>query len=67
MKYQMQIEGMHCMHCADKVEKTLKDLGMDAKVDLNAKACVAEGAADEKAIRDAIAAKGFEVTQITAL
>jgi len=32
----LRISGMHCAHCSAKVEKTLKELGCKAVVDLTA-------------------------------
>ena len=67
MKLLLTIEGMHCMRCAGKVESALFDLGLNACVDLESKTCTVEGEADEAAIRDAIAEKGFEVVKIEKL
>ncbi len=63
----VHVEGMHCMHCAAKVEKAMMELGAkSAKVDLDKKICQVEGLSDEAAIRDAVKQKGFEVVAIDA-
>ena len=67
MKRLLTIEGMHCMRCSAKVEKTLTEMGLTAHVDLDAKTCVVEGDAPEADIRAAIADKGFEVVKVEAL
>lgn len=67
MKRLLTIEGMHCMRCAAKVEKTMEELGLTAHVDLDAKTCVIEGEADETDIRAVIADKGFEVVKVETL
>lgn len=67
MKRLLTIEGMHCMRCAGKVESALFDLGLNACVDLDSKICTVEGEAEEEAIKDAIAEKGFEVVKIEVL
>ena len=67
MKRMLTIEGMHCMRCSAKVEKTLSDMGLTAQVDLDAKTCLIEGDADEADIRAAIADKGFEVVKVETL
>lgn len=67
MKRLLTIEGMHCMRCSAKVEKTLTEMGLAAHVDLDAKTCLIEGEADENDIRAAIADKGFEVVKVETL
>ena len=63
----VHVEGMHCMHCAAKVEKAMMELGAkSAKVDLDKKVCLVEGLSDEAAIRNAVAQKGFQVVKIEA-
>ena len=63
----VHVEGMHCMHCAAKVEKAMMELGAkSAKVDLEKKVCLVEGLSDQDAIRNAVAQKGFQVVKIEA-
>ena len=63
----VHVEGMHCMHCAAKVEKAMMELGAkSAKVDLEKKICQVEGLSDQEAIRNAVAQKGFQVVAIDA-
>ncbi len=62
----IKVEGMHCMHCAGTVEKALKALGLDAKVNLDKGEAVATGTANADQIIDAVAKKGFKVTSIDA-
>ena len=63
----VHVEGMHCMHCAGKVEKAMMELGAkSAKVDLEKKICQVEGLSDQEAIRNAVAQKGFQVVAIDA-
>lgn len=62
----IKIEGMHCAHCAATVEKALRDIGLNAKVDAGRGEAVAEGAASDDQIIDAVARKGFRVARIDA-
>lgn len=69
MKKIIQVDGMHCAHCAKTVEEAL--LAIDgiskAKVNLDKKIATATMKADidDKLIVEAITDKGFEVGEIT--
>ena len=62
------VEGMHCMHCAGSVEKTVGALDgvKEAKVNLDKKICTAKLLSDisDDAIKAAVKEIGFEVTGI---
>jgi len=65
MKRVITIEGMHCSHCSARVEKALRELGLDViSVDLAAKSATVEGGAAENLIREAIEDIGFEFVSI---
>ena len=65
MKKTIKIEGMHCSHCSARVEKTLENLGIAAKVDLAGKCAVVEGKdIADSALREAVEDLGFEVISI---
>ncbi|MGG1660425.1 copper ion binding protein [Brevibacillus sp. NRS-1366] len=60
----LNVEGMSCNHCVNTVEKTLKELGAEGKVNLAAK--TVEVAYDEngvtlEAIKEAIEEQGYDV------
>jgi len=57
----LSISGMNCQHCSAKVEKTLKELGCKAIIDLaSGKAEVtAPEKLDNTAIADAVTKAGF--------
>ena len=62
------IEGMHCNHCADNVEKTIASLEgvKGAKVNLAKKTCTAKISDDvsDETIVKAVKEIGFEVVSI---
>ncbi|GED71543.1 copper chaperone CopZ [Brevibacillus reuszeri] len=60
----LNVEGMSCNHCVNTVEKTLKELGAEGKVNLAAK--TVEVSYDEngttlEAIKEAIEEQGYDV------
>jgi copper chaperone len=60
----LKVEGMSCGHCVNSVEKAMKSLGADAKVDLAAGSVSVEY--DEKNIsldniKEAIEDQGYSV------
>jgi copper chaperone len=58
----LQIQGMTCQHCAATVQKVLEELGATmVRIDVAKGEARFEGMMDEDALRQAIAAKGFEV------
>jgi len=55
---------MKCQHCAATAQKALEDLGATGVViDLARGEARFEGALDDEAVRQAIAAKGFTVAE----
>ena len=67
MKKEILIEGMHCEHCAAKVEKALGSLDGVKKVKVKLEKGLAklDGEASDEAIRAAVSEAGFSVTQIS--
>ncbi len=69
MKKVIQVEGMHCAHCAKAVEDVLCAIDgvTKAKVDLQKKTATAsmKNEVDDKLLIEAIASKGFEAGEIT--
>lgn len=58
----LRILGMKCQHCAATTQKTLEALGaFGVQVDVAKGEVRFEGQVDRETIRQAIAAKGFEV------
>lgn len=58
----IRISGMKCQHCAGVTRKTLEDLGAtQVQVDLSKGEVSFEGRVDLEAVRQAIAAQGFQV------
>lgn len=68
MKRTINIEGMSCMHCADKVEKALLALedGAKVKVNLKKKTAVVQTKAEypNENLERAITQAGYSVTMI---
>lgn len=64
----IQIEGMHCIHCAKKVEEALQSLEEIKKVKVNLKTQEAliqfDQDIDEKKIKEKIESLGYHVIQI---
>ena len=58
------ISGMHCEHCAARVEKALKALGESPKVDVKAGIVVVEGKASDAELKNAVEDLGFDVVEI---
>ncbi|WP_289141118.1 copper ion binding protein [uncultured Brevibacillus sp.] len=60
----LNVEGMSCNHCVNTVEKTLKELGAEGKVNLAAKTVEVsydENGTNLEAIKEAIEEQGYEV------
>jgi len=58
----VHIRGMKCQHCAAATQKALEALGaLDVQIDVAKGEARFEGSIDKEAVRQAIAAKGFEV------
>lgn len=68
MKKIIKIEGMHCAHCAGRVEKTLSELDGVKKVKVDLKKKYAEITSDveisNEVIIESISEWGFEVIEI---
>ena len=68
IKKTIKIEGMHCEHCAKKVEKALAELDNVKKAKVNLKkqeaSIVLEKEIDNKVITEAIENIDFKVTDI---
>lgn len=62
----LKVEGMSCNHCVNTVEKAMKELGAEGKVNLASK--LVEVEYDEsklsvEAIKEAIEEQGYDVVQ----
>ncbi|MDU0206215.1 MULTISPECIES: copper ion binding protein [Paenibacillus] len=62
----LKVEGMSCNHCVNTVEKAMKELGAEGKVNLAGK--LVEVVYDEskltvEAIKEAIEEQGYDVVQ----
>ncbi|MGN7471019.1 copper ion binding protein [Brevibacillus sp. SAFN-007a] len=60
----LTVEGMSCHHCVNTVEKTLKELGAEGKVNLAAKTVEVsynESTLTLEAIKEAIEEQGYDV------
>ena len=68
MKKELTVEGMSCMHCVGRVDKTLKSIEgvTSVNVDLERKLATIELNADiaDAVFKTAIADQGYEVTEI---
>lgn len=68
MKKELTVEGMSCMHCVGRVEKTLSEMDgvTSVSVDLDTKLAVVDLSADisDDAFKTAIADQGYEVTAV---
>lgn len=66
MKKEIKIDGMHCEHCAAKVEKALASLDGVKKVKVKLEKGLAklDGDVSDDAIRTAVSEAGFTVTGI---
>ena len=58
------ISGMHCEHCVARVEKALKALGENPKVDLKKGIAVVEGKSSDSDLKNAVEDLGFDVVDI---
>lgn len=62
----LNVEGMSCNHCVNTVEKTLKELGAEGKVNLAAKTVEIsynESTLTLEAIKEAIEEQGYDVVE----
>ncbi|MGZ0051081.1 copper ion binding protein [Brevibacillus gelatini] len=62
----LNVEGMSCNHCVNTVEKTLKELGAEGKVNLAAKTVEVsynESTLTLEAIKEAIEEQGYDVVE----
>lgn len=60
----LKVEGMTCGHCVSAVEKALKEIGAEGKVDLAAKKVEInydESKVSETALKEAIEEQGYDV------
>jgi D-glycero-beta-D-manno-heptose 1-phosphate adenylyltransferase len=58
----VQIQGMSCQHCAAAAQKVLQELGATmVQVDVASGEARFEGTVDQEALRQAMAAQGYEV------
>ena len=58
------ISGMHCEHCVARVEKALKALGENPKVDLKKGIAVVDGKSSDSDLKNAVEDLGFDVVDI---
>ena len=58
------ISGMHCEHFVARVEKALKALGENAKVDLKKGIAVVDGKSTDVELKNAVEDLGFDVVEI---
>lgn len=67
MEKHLKIEGMHCMHCAKKVQTALEALGAEVEVALEEKVARVKHTCeiDDEALIAAVEGKGFKVTGIS--
>ncbi len=63
-KKTVTIKGMMCAHCAAHVEQALTALGVQAQVDLATGTAVITGSVEDEAVKKAVTAAGYEVTDI---
>ncbi len=66
MKKEIKIDGMHCEHCAAKVENALSSLDGVKKVKVKLEKGLAklDGDVSDEAIKAAVSEAGFSVTEI---
>lgn len=60
----LKVEGMSCGHCVSAVEKALKEIGAEGKVDLAGKKVEInydESKVSEAALKEAIEEQGYDV------
>ena len=58
------ISGMHCEHCVARVEKALKALGENPKVDLKKGIAVVDGKSSDSDLKNVVEDLGFDVVDI---
>ena len=58
------ISGMHCQHCVARVEKALKELGENPKIDLKNGIAVVDGTNSDADLKNAVEDLGFDVVEI---
>ena len=66
MEKHLQVEGMSCKHCVNRVKKYLETVGSDVSVDLDGKKAVFNAGEDlnmDKVIKD-ISEFGFTATEL---
>ncbi|MDF2649125.1 MAG: copper ion binding protein [Paenibacillus sp.] len=62
----LKVEGMSCNHCVNSVEKAMKELGAEGKVNLANKEVEVqfdESKLSVEAIKEAIEEQGYDVVQ----
>ncbi|MFD2613412.1 copper ion binding protein [Paenibacillus gansuensis] len=62
----LQVQGMSCGHCVQSVEKAVKELGAEAKVDLAGGSVTVdydENGITVEAIKEAIEEQGYDVAE----
>ncbi|MZQ82289.1 copper ion binding protein [Paenibacillus sp. 5J-6] len=62
----LKVEGMSCNHCVNAVEKAMKELGAEGKVNLAGKLVEVEYDENKlsvEAIKEAIEEQGYDVVQ----
>ena len=66
MKKEIKIDGMHCEHCAAKVESALTSLDGVKKVKVKLEKGIAklDGDVTDEAVKTAVSEAGFTVTGI---
>ncbi|MBP1154661.1 MULTISPECIES: copper ion binding protein [unclassified Paenibacillus] len=60
----LKVEGMSCNHCVNSIEKALKQLGAEGKVDLGGKSVTVdydESKLTLETIKEAIEDQGYDV------
>ncbi|GCL70951.1 copper chaperone [Paenibacillus naphthalenovorans] len=60
----LQVEGMSCNHCVNSIEKAIKELGAEGKVNLSGKTVTVdydENKLTIETIKEAIEEQGYEV------
>ncbi|SDI58574.1 MULTISPECIES: copper ion binding protein [Paenibacillus] len=60
----LQVEGMSCNHCVNSIEKAIKELGAEGKVNLSGKTVTVdydESKLTIETIKEAIEEQGYEV------
>lgn len=58
----LNVEGMTCSHCERAIEQAVASLGGIARIDMKTSTVEVEGAGDATAVRQAIEAAGYTVT-----